>query len=80
MNDRITIKDHETLLEISFADLEKYHGQHAIAGAAFAFKALQAEATLKEGILPPPIWPTPNPGSPSQSVRKVKTAVSGVSV
>lgn len=42
MSEKIIIKDQETPIEISFAEVEKYHGQGAIAGAAIAFKVLHA--------------------------------------
>ncbi len=38
----IRIQDGPDLLDISFADVEKYHGQGSIAGAALAFMAMQA--------------------------------------
>lgn len=41
MNDKIAIKDHQDTIEISFEDVEKYHGQAAIAMVAVTFKALQ---------------------------------------
>jgi hypothetical protein len=41
-SDRIAIKDQDDTIEIGFADIEKYHGQGSIGGAAIAFKALQA--------------------------------------
>jgi replicative DNA helicase len=42
MNEKIVINDQHDTIEIGFADIEKYHGQQFIAGAAIGFKALQA--------------------------------------
>lgn len=42
MNNKIVIKDHQDTIEISFEDIEKYHGQGFIAMAAVTFKAMQA--------------------------------------
>lgn len=53
MHDTIKIKDHQDIIEIGFEDLEKYHGQAAIAMVAVTFKALQAAfATLFPDRLP----------------------------
>lgn len=38
----IAIRDHDDLLELTFADVEKYHGQWAIGGAALGFQVLRA--------------------------------------
>lgn len=38
----LAIYDHDDLLEFTFADVERYHGQHSIAGAALGFQVLRA--------------------------------------
>ncbi len=38
----IAIRDGEDLIELTFADVEKYHGQHSIGGAALGFQVLRA--------------------------------------
>ncbi len=49
MSDKILVQDNQDVFEISFSDVEKYHGLSNIAGAAVGFKALQAafEALLQ---------------------------------
>lgn len=42
MNDKIIIKDRQDTIAIGFEDIEKYHGQAAIAMVAITFKALLA--------------------------------------
>lgn len=53
MGQGILIQDEEDLIEIRFDDVEKYHGQSAIAGAAIAFKALQAAFSELFPLAPP---------------------------
>lgn len=45
MTQKIVVKDRQDTIEIGFDDVEKYHGWGSIAGAAVAFKALQAAFT-----------------------------------
>jgi hypothetical protein len=52
--DTITVKDRQDVFEISFSDIKKYHGLGNIAGAAFAFKALQAAFAQLLGQAPAP--------------------------
>ncbi len=42
MQEPLRIRDGPDLIEIDFSDVEKYHGQHAIVGAAVAFMAMHA--------------------------------------
>lgn len=43
MEDRtIRIMDDDDLIRIEFADVERYHGQHSIAGAALGYQVLRA--------------------------------------
>jgi hypothetical protein len=42
VNNTILVQDHQDSFEISFSDVEKFHGLSNIAGAAVGFKALQA--------------------------------------
>lgn len=53
-NDKIAVKDQQDVFEISFSDVKKYHGLTNIAGAAFAFKALQTAFTQLLGNAPAP--------------------------
>jgi len=41
-DDTIRIMDGDDLIELSFQDVEKYHGQHSIAGAALGYQVLRA--------------------------------------
>ncbi len=42
MRPTLRIQDGPDLIDISFADVEKYHGQGSVAGAALAFMAMHA--------------------------------------
>ncbi|MEP6886761.1 MAG: hypothetical protein ABI945_00395 [Nitrospirales bacterium] len=42
MHPVLRIQDGPDLIDISFADVEKYHGQGSVAGAALAFMAMHA--------------------------------------
>ena len=41
MEKYIRVKDRDTVLEISYEDMIKYHGRFNIGGVALAFKALE---------------------------------------
>lgn len=48
----LCVKDHNTLLQITYEDMIKYHGRSFIAGVAMAFKLLElVTAVLADGIL-----------------------------
>jgi hypothetical protein len=54
MEDRaIRIMDDDDLIQVEFADVERYHGQHSIAGAALGYQVLRAAlAALHPDDLP----------------------------
>lgn len=48
----LCVKDHDTLLDIAYDDVIKYHGRTFIAGAAMAYKLLElVNDVLSDGIL-----------------------------
>jgi len=48
----LKVKDHGTLLQISYDDLIKYHGRSFIAGVGMVFKLLElVSAVLADGVL-----------------------------
>lgn len=53
MNSNIIVKDGPDTIAISFNDIEKYHGQAAIAMVAVTFKALQAAFAVLSPHAPP---------------------------
>ena len=70
MNDLILVQDEQDVFEISFTEVEKYHGLSNIAGAAVAFKALQAAfAVLLQGEPAPRNDITVKTGHPGAGVR-----------
>lgn len=40
MTDKITVKDHNDIIEITYEDLLKYHGKQMLGGVALAFKMM----------------------------------------
>lgn len=70
MNDKILVQDNLDVFEISFSDVEKYHGLSNIAGAAVGFKALQAAfEILLQGKPAPREEVTVKTGHPGTGVR-----------
>ncbi len=53
MNDRISVRDGEELLEFSYEDMVKYHGRFHIGGVALAFKVLQMAFSILTPQHPP---------------------------
>lgn len=49
----IAVRDHDDLIEFTFADVEKYHGQGSIGGAALGFQVLRAGLRALYGDAPP---------------------------
>lgn len=69
-NNKIIIKDRQDTIEISFEDIEKYHGQGFIAMAAVTFKAMQAAfAELFPDVPPQREEISVHTGHPGQGVR-----------
>jgi hypothetical protein len=70
MSNTVLVQDNQDIFEISFSDVEKYHGLSNIAGAAVGFKALQAAF---EALLPGQPAPreeiTIKTGHPGSGVR-----------
>ena len=54
MEEFIKVKDHGTVLEISYEDMIKYHGRFNIGGVALAFKSLQMGLArlVPAGVIP----------------------------
>jgi hypothetical protein len=53
MGNKLKISDRETILEITYEDMIKYHGRYNIAGVALAFKVMElAFPRLAEGNIP----------------------------
>lgn len=70
MHDKIVVRDGRDVIEIGFADIEKFHGYSNIAGAAVGFKALQAACgALFPGLPAPRATMAVVSGHPGSGVR-----------